>query len=325
MALIRSIASVGGAGVSIIDKTHAEMLALVEANALIPWQKYRITDFRTRHLIPNTTDYHVGSEEPLIVTAITNNTLELEAISELYPQDIIHYKLIYSGVLEADRGWIVFRKDQTLEISTHEDFRNMKYRRWESSPGSGVFTEIYDNAGSYQDFYIFQNSQNPNNVVNTHIPKSYQDYINVVIGSGGNNTILGAFYNNTLGYFADNIIVKEFAKVTSQYFNYNISFDIFYDVNCLEARQNIFFREVYQNTFGESFINNILLHNINNSVFGKNFRNNYVEDEIRYMTIPDNSQNMKRINIFFSQGLDTYEGYMNADGYITLAKTRKIL
>lgn len=135
MTILQSIA----AGVTIIDKTHAEMLPLVSASELTPGQLYRITDLRTRHLIPNTAEYNIGPTEPMIVTATTVNTLFAEAYSETYPQDIIYYELVDSSTAGGDRGRIYFRHNTVKNISVWEDWRAIKYRRWETTLGSGVF------------------------------------------------------------------------------------------------------------------------------------------------------------------------------------------
>jgi len=71
-----------------ISKTYAELSAMATAGTLVKGQKYRITDFRTYHLIPNTASYNTGPTEVLVVTAMTTSTLSKIAQSESYPQDI---------------------------------------------------------------------------------------------------------------------------------------------------------------------------------------------------------------------------------------------
>ncbi len=102
-------------------------------------EKYRIVDFRTKHNIPNTTDVNVGPAEPLIVTAISKNKLSILAYSESYPQDIIHYELVDSSTAGGDKGRIVYRKDAKWNIAMYEDWRHIKYRRWETAKGSGKY------------------------------------------------------------------------------------------------------------------------------------------------------------------------------------------
>lgn len=72
---------------------------LIIANSLVPGTKYRITDYQTIHCIPHTTELNINSAtytwttEPLIVTAITGNTISNLAKSELFPEDEIRYNI----------------------------------------------------------------------------------------------------------------------------------------------------------------------------------------------------------------------------------------
>lgn len=84
----------------VIDVTYEELVAKINASALIPFMHYRITDFQTVYylitgvymnvwLLPLT--INSGPIEKLIVQAISSNTLKPETYSEEYPEDIIYY------------------------------------------------------------------------------------------------------------------------------------------------------------------------------------------------------------------------------------------
>jgi hypothetical protein len=137
-------------GGSQVNITYAALLALATGGTMVIGQKYRITDFRTRHLLrsANVFDfeaaglgkYNTDSEdfppaiEPLVVTAISATHLSLFATSELFPHDIIEYELVESSSTDpmlahafwdADRGRILYRKDTIQRVECWYDFRNV--------------------------------------------------------------------------------------------------------------------------------------------------------------------------------------------------------
>ncbi|NCD05383.1 MAG: hypothetical protein EOL97_04625, partial [Spirochaetia bacterium] len=130
-----------------LSVTHAELKALRDASELIVGQKYLISDFAQSYNIfdggtMNIEEEQVGAAEPIIVTASKVNELYKVAISTVYPQDIIHYSIdpldirdigFGNGVdtINASfKGMIYYRKDTIQNVSTHYDFRNIKFRRW---------------------------------------------------------------------------------------------------------------------------------------------------------------------------------------------------
>lgn len=119
--------------VAIVDITHSELLTAINESSLIPGMKYRITDFRTIHIIPNTDVINEGNSEPLIVFALKNNVISSQVKSEVYPQDIIHYDInnvLCEDNITARPGWIYRRIDTSKNITACYDWRNVKYRRW---------------------------------------------------------------------------------------------------------------------------------------------------------------------------------------------------
>ncbi len=141
------VSSSGGSGGSgplpTIDKTYEQLLAMQVAGTLVAGQTYRITDYRTKHRVWGTSVtpvYHVGSVEPLIVTANSSDSLERLVYSDTYPQDIIHYELVDSSAgldvlmetqgarcdWECDRGRILFRHDTLNDVQVHCDFREYR-------------------------------------------------------------------------------------------------------------------------------------------------------------------------------------------------------
>lgn len=133
-------------GNTIISKTYVELQILVNTNNLSIGQKYLLTNYRTKHVIPNSfpIELNVGELEPIILTTISANQFHIEVKSTIYPTDIIHYRfddnICENGTRDVENkkwingtsrtGYILFRKSITNNLSTHYDWRNYKIRRW---------------------------------------------------------------------------------------------------------------------------------------------------------------------------------------------------
>ena len=85
-----------------LDTTYSELLALINANGLIIGQHYKITDYKTIYMQPVTGIILEGNEEPIIVEAISQNTLSPLAYSESYPNHIIYYDINKNVVLSLE-------------------------------------------------------------------------------------------------------------------------------------------------------------------------------------------------------------------------------
>jgi hypothetical protein len=136
-----------GSNFNVINITYAELKALKNNSELVSGQKYQITDYASAYNIFDGGDgtiieEQVGALEPLILTAISITEFDKVAISPLHPKDIIHYSLdvldirdigFSNGkdiVIPKFKGQIYFREDTEQNVSTHYDFRNVKFRRW---------------------------------------------------------------------------------------------------------------------------------------------------------------------------------------------------
>ena len=143
-----------------INKTYTELQDLVLNNLLIPESVYIITDYQTKHLIPNSDpqEINIGNIEPLTLIAATTNTFYIEAKSSLFPTDIIHYRFDDDSCEDGTRdvenkkwaggtsrpGYIQYRKSTTNNLSTHYDWRNYKVRRWKLDAVEWVSASIYN-------------------------------------------------------------------------------------------------------------------------------------------------------------------------------------
>jgi hypothetical protein len=130
----------GGGGYS--EVTHSELLDLIDTNDLVPGGYYLITDFRTcydrpnydkyKNPIPVSNDSYVSeTTEPILVFAISSNTLSVDAYSPSYPNDKLKYDVTYS-VTESGNpafGRITERIDE-FGNRTDYDHRTITFKRY---------------------------------------------------------------------------------------------------------------------------------------------------------------------------------------------------
>ncbi len=101
---------------------------------------YLISDFRTVHNTLGTPSnsgsvptVHLGTIEPLYVTPSSDSTLQLQAWSALYPDDLIEYEIIDTSSQNpndgSSRGRITRRSNVDQNLSTPYDFRNVVFYR----------------------------------------------------------------------------------------------------------------------------------------------------------------------------------------------------
>jgi len=77
----------------IVSVTFAEITTLISTNSLNPWMRYIITDYQTKHVIQWTSIVNTWDVEWIIVAAISNNTIDSNAISSVYDTDSILYDI----------------------------------------------------------------------------------------------------------------------------------------------------------------------------------------------------------------------------------------
>jgi hypothetical protein len=97
----------------IIDKTHAELTTLKSGSQLIPGQKYKITDFKTKYNqdVTNTVKT-AASFETLILTATSINTFDEIVQSIEFPKDFLKYDfddILCEDATTARKGKITHR------------------------------------------------------------------------------------------------------------------------------------------------------------------------------------------------------------------------
>lgn len=150
-------------GATIVDITHAQLLALKTAGTLQKGEYYRITDFATMYDLPDYTSANnpvlipvLKTEvvSPIIVFAISSTQLQTEAIDSAYPKDIIHYELEYTTAVGANPtlGRITYRKDE-FGNETDYDHRRVKFKRYKD--GANKYSSYFDLGLGSQFFLTF--------------------------------------------------------------------------------------------------------------------------------------------------------------------------
>jgi hypothetical protein len=125
---------------NVINKTYSELVTLKNNNDLIPGASYRITDFQTIYEQP---DYALGFStiiptgvkmaaiDPIIVSAISENTFSEEAHQESYPLDKLKYEFTHNTFFTntPTKGRITYRIDE-FDNETNYDHRTVLFKRY---------------------------------------------------------------------------------------------------------------------------------------------------------------------------------------------------
>lgn len=312
----------GGGGSGVTSVTYTQLINLAGSNSLVPGSEYLLSDFATREIIPNTADIKQGGIEPLILHAATVSTINENAISTLFPQDIIYYELVDSSTSGGDKGRIYFREDTINRNSTWYDWRVCVFRRWETAPGSGIFTVITNNGGASQDYYTFNNSPSAVNCNDTSIGgldalSGKTDGLNNIVffgkaqintfgpncydctftGTGAllpnvwNNSIGSQFYGNTVGelFYSNNINTLCSGNVIADTFTFN-NIGISFTQNTIG--NNFQFNSIQDNfslnTIGLRFQRNEAGSNFNNNTIGNDCIGNTISDLFNVNVVGNN-------------------------------------
>jgi len=313
--------TVGG----ITDVTYTELITLISTSGLTAGSQYRISDFNTRHyIVDGNGNRHFGEGnevtgelEPLIVLATDVNIIDKEAKSSLYPQDIIYYDWnpdnwlhdmsfanadeTYDTIILGFTGVITFRHDTLLDNYMGYDFRNVKFRRWETNTptwNSGT-TYVTDNFVNYNGFIYksISTTGNTNNEPssnsdywvelldlslttywnnrsdqNMDIPSSivYADFKTFAEGTGTATYDICCRSNHLEG-FKD---TADMWEATGSLLSNNVFF--LQDENYYTVYSNSISAEFYGNTIGGIFYNNNIGIYFNYNTIGSEFNNNTI-------------------------------------------------
>ena len=250
---------------------------------MVPLTYYRITDFQSVYDQPDYSAPGVpkvsvstlsGPTEPLLVLATSGSTLNSQAWSTAYPEDSIQYNIAFSQteyMNQPAKGRIVLRVDDAYN-QTPYDMRGVKFKRYETALGSGLFTVIWDNGfASKADIPTFgmecenvRLSQHDSDEVGLDDPVFYAG--NNIFGDYCESiTALGDFYNNTVG---------SFDPMSAGAFMYGTTFGHY----------------CHDNTFGDNCNNNHIANEFSWNTLGTGFCNNTIGNGFQYNVIGINCQ-----------------------------------
>lgn len=118
-----------------VDILFADLVVKINAGTLEAGASYRITDYQTKHIVPNDTITNIAAAvamgatvavEPLVVTTDSATTLRPQAFSPTNPNDIIWYdvtKVLCEDGTTARNGFITRRIDTSTNQDAPHDFR----------------------------------------------------------------------------------------------------------------------------------------------------------------------------------------------------------
>ncbi len=202
----RYAASLGSS--SIINTTYTNLQSLISSNALKAGSLYKLTDYRTYYKLLTTNEADrdsLGDLEPLILQATSVNSLAVEAYSEIFPEDIIHYSLNdFSSLapLGISKGKITYRRDTRNNLSTFYDFRNIVWQRCEVTPG-GPFIAFYNTTGVYNFVKTFSSGNKDISLAEGSInatfgSNSYDITVGKRLGGAGTGLFTGSSVHSVL-------------------------------------------------------------------------------------------------------------------------------
>jgi len=253
--------------------TFTELQTLIVNDDLIVGGLYIISDFQTIYDQPDFTALGVaktivatktGVLEPLVVMAVTPNTLSPEAYSTLHPNDTIRYDVSFTqtevmGV--AAKGRITLRIDENNNATSY-DHRNVVFKRY-LDPVTELFTIVNDNGLNSNTLIPTFGSDCMNNDLSISSTNGGAFLlVNNVFGANCTNNTFGAnTYNNTFG--------AQFEFNTFQAFVSGNTFGI----NC---SNNSISNSFFSNTIGDNFSSNNIYESFELNVIEANFQKNNI-------------------------------------------------
>ena len=313
----------------VTDVTYDELVALIAAEGLEVGCYYRITDYQTKHymldgvLDPIEEDINTGDVEPLMVLATSSNTLDKQARSEQYPQDIIYYDwnpenwkydvgfaAYNEEVLPDWKGCIYFRHDTRNDNYVGYDFRKVKFRRWALAEAPDGFNTVYAgltsadgiDAGDYEDFLTFHFTEEVYNrhVLANHIEPmrwSSQEWMHGILS---NVVFMPEAYDDPDNFGWYQVYLNEFGSgmydctfggycesntVGGYFYNNTVGADFFNNIVGVNFRDNTVGVGFFNNTVGVGFGYNTVGVNFVHNIVGVGFRHNTVGVDFGYNTV----------------------------------------
>lgn len=280
----------GSSGMTSVQSvTYDEIFGMATGSTLVPGQLYRITDYNTIYVQPESLEIMTGHNPfQLIVLAINDSKVGINAWAvpnSTFPNANlwqVEYDLFSTNVVWAvdpnsgdniAKGSITRLVDENLNDCPY-DFKNILFRRYQSSGYSGIadwvngkFLTIQMNDDAFIDCYTF----NVNNIL--PIDGSDTSQRNRIGRSGTISP--GNFSKQVLG---NNV----FITLTNNLLYDNIIGD--------DSYGNTFTCNFFNNTFGPGCQNNIIGNIVggganSDNTYGSQFTNNVIDDNFQFNSI----------------------------------------
>jgi hypothetical protein len=305
--------SIGG---SIESISHGALLVKIANSQLEIGKKYLINNYRTTHVIPSVAGgpINYGPTEPLIVTALRTNELDVIAKSINYPKDIIYYN-VHSDqnmVPGSTRGYIYRRIDTVNNNDIGLDFRHCKFARFKAD----LITNTYDETLQYNtgSIAVFTGTTSLGPIGINQLILCVQDGEDkiasasvVQYGDNPNLYLWGNKYWVPIPVYADiytlptrNLVLPSGTQqITVSSGDYTL-FSMFNSYNSTNnfIKQNntdiiansdiVFFSTTYNNVIGTNCMHNSVGYNFNGNIIGDNFKLNIIGDDFNNNVIASN-------------------------------------
>jgi hypothetical protein len=311
----------GGAGGGIVETTYSELVNSITGETLSAGTYYLISDFKTCYDQPDF-DYN-GSEitsgnykddtevQPIIVLAISSNTISDNAFQPAYPNDKIKYDWTFNQTEVTNGpafGRITERIDE-FNNRTDYDHRQIKFKRyryWEiefSNPYNGT---VQVNTTSQTEMTVLGTNTNFLSLgVGTKVGFDNTNYkvfeiTNIVDdfemtvtgltsqGAGPNIRMYSANWSEYSSYRQNNIETTEFSEYYTFDLGNNPNFNNYIgnfsnlknsDNNPFLLANNVFRFAFVNNKFGDACYNNSFFDDCENNNIGNYFYSNITDDD----------------------------------------------
>lgn len=287
------------------SETYAAVTTMLEDSTLSPGANYVISNYRTKHIIPGTTDTFTGPTERLIVTAISTAELAPVAYSIDYPDDIIYYnpESDQTYMPGCDRGYIYRRIDTKQNNDIGFDFRNVNYRRYRLNVSNWLVGTTYEvgatvkratgTTNQQKEIYISLVGSNTGNAVTSTAHWRRFEWDNeTYAGVDSTQWYLGSDENLYSVTTSDTLYID-----TTLFVNYdstviNNQIEAKWDCNTVFFGNGVYSNNIgavfSRNSIGVSFYNNNIRHGFSNNSIGNSFSENEIGYHFTYNSIAAN-------------------------------------
>jgi len=301
-----------GIPINTIDVTYTQLYDLYSNSQLVPLQYYKITDFQTIYDQPDfnsdgtpktTVETKSGAQEHLLLMATSPNTFAENVFSEEYPNDKIKYDITFTSteVMNAPaKGRISERIDDNFNRADY-DFRAVLFKRYESSTGSGIYSEWKDNGESSQEFLTFSGGASLyNNIGNYYSVRGFLGdafdlpnivFQNIALGNNLSNANRNMTFLNICSAFETGQDVQDVTVFLGAVggFSYNYLGGFANGVRFLGDARNNWFGEACTNVvIGDSCDYNSIWDKLTNFTSGAGFKRNIQYGDWSNSTVGNN-------------------------------------